>query len=97
MRPARKGPENGERMRGRYRGDAASMRPARKGPENPHINLSDLADVPASMRPARKGPENSRPGGRRAGRPFRFNEAGPQGAGKRMLEVSVGEKPVGLQ
>ena len=40
------------------------------------------------MRPARKGPENppSRPGGATA-RP-RFNEAGPQGAGKPYAAVA---------
>ena len=61
------------------------MRPARKGPENrEQVGEQDarLAGG-ASMRPARKGPENRAPrfrGG--AGRGRRFNEAGPQGAGK---------------
>ena len=59
------------------------MRPARKGPENTAVDLHGIKVVAPSMRPARKGPENiwhGSSGG--AGRPA-FNEAGPQGAGKR--------------
>ena len=60
------------------------MRPARKGPENTAAGQPLVEqEPPPSMRPARKGPENLDLG---AGRPHRrtpFNEAGPQGAGKR--------------
>ena len=58
------------------------MRPARKGPENRPASARPASEHQASMRPARKGPENpGRMRRRRAGR-RRFNEAGPQGAGK---------------
>ena len=62
--------------------DVASMRPARKGPENRGPQGRQPDALGASMRPARKGPENLalRGAGRPAG--HRFNEAGPQGAGK---------------
>ena len=59
------------------------MRPARKGPENLVAHIHRMPEgVLASMRPARKGPENrgAAPGLERD--PRRFNEAGPQGAGK---------------
>ena len=61
----------------------ASMRPARKGPENACYSAEPECDVHASMRPARKGPENGRPLTGRPLMPASFNEAGPQGAGKR--------------
>ena len=62
--------------------DRASMRPARKGPEN-GVALADRRERRlASMRPARKGPENAAGPPGPGGRPPRFNEAGPQGAGK---------------
>ena len=84
MRPARKGPENQGEKRSTGGGELASMRPARKGPENrPARSPSGEEPRVASMRPARKGPEN-----RTTGPPSpaccaaRFNEAGPQGAGK---------------
>ena len=83
MRPARKGPENLQRLR-RAQVVAArtSMRPARKGPENRH-RRRDGDDVGrTSMRPARKGPENQVPPIRVLGHCHDFNEAGPQGAGK---------------
>ena len=59
------------------------MRPARKGPENRQtaITWQELINL-ASMRPARKGPENQPLQTIRAGLLHRFNEAGPQGAGK---------------
>ena len=49
------------------------------------------------MRPARKGPENAVVGRRRDVRRECFNEAGPQGAGKRndiTIEIDL---PAGLQ
>ena len=59
------------------------MRPARKGPENGEVERRGEDPADASMRPARKGPENSwKHPGSGFGLP-RFNEAGPQGAGKR--------------
>ena len=84
MRPARKGPENlRPRRRREPRERPASMRPARKGPENllPPGTRVTLPGI-ASMRPARKGPENRRRAGAPVHRSGRFNEAGPQGAGK---------------
>ena len=59
------------------------MRPARKGPENLTSPEGEPTLVEAaSMRPARKGPENQPSSFRFASTRFRFNEAGPQGAGK---------------
>ena len=60
------------------------MRPARKGPENVMRPSGRHADRDASMRPARKGPENGGPRDRHGAPQHRFNEAGPQGAGKRL-------------
>ena len=61
------------------------MRPARKGPENWDAAGGAVAGRGASMRPARKGPENHAPAAGRAPDGGRFNEAGPQGAGKLKL------------
>ena len=58
------------------------MRPARKGPENLIQSVAERVRVAASMRPARKGPENVLRGGHFFCTWIRFNEAGPQGAGK---------------
>ena len=83
--------EAAARCRGKHPGhrrlrrrDDASMRPARKGPENEDVVAEPASgDDRASMRPARKGPENSISGSGGAGAGGGFNEAGPQGAGKR--------------
>ena len=85
MRPARKGPENARGPLHRLQVRLASMRPARKGPENLGLDVGDDGVLAASMRPARKGPENADRGRRSAPRDRGFNEAGPQGAGKRIL------------
>ena len=61
----------------------ASMRPARKGPENGQIGQQQIGRVQASMRPARKGPENVAGEVQCSQQNAGFNEAGPQGAGKR--------------
>ena len=59
------------------------MRPARKGPENQQEPEAGAPVVgQASMRPARKGPENHTGHRRSSYATVRFNEAGPQGAGK---------------
>ena len=60
------------------------MRPARKGPENIEAVTATTSGGDASMRPARKGPENGRPARVAWRNSAGFNEAGPQGAGKRM-------------
>ena len=61
------------------------MRPARKGPENNRVDRDYLAggSERPSMRPARKGPENAGWPSARRRSTCSFNEAGPQGAGKR--------------
>ena len=58
------------------------MRPARKGPENQLPLRTPQAGAKASMRPARKGPENRCACRQTTMAADRFNEAGPQGAGK---------------
>ena len=58
------------------------MRPARKGPENLLEWMKEVKSNRASMRPARKGPENPTSASSSLPPPMRFNEAGPQGAGK---------------
>ena len=58
------------------------MRPARKGPENQQAPVKPVSDRLASMRPARKGPENHINRNASDSSYARFNEAGPQGAGK---------------
>ena len=60
----------------------ASMRPARKGPENQASRPPAARRPDASMRPARKGPENRESECDSCHSILRFNEAGPQGAGK---------------
>ena len=93
MRPARKGPENLDQWKESVKGLKASMRPARKGPENAQFLVGRLGLDEASMRPARKGPENALACGRGRGAPMGFNEAGPQGAGKPDLEVTMPSGP----
>ena len=83
MRPARKGPENRPGVGLRDRDRLASMRPARKGPENHGARARHGERRAASMRPARKGPENIACATAAASAAAGFNEAGPQGAGKR--------------
>ena len=59
------------------------MRPARKGPENAGAAAAGRGGAVPSMRPARKGPENREMELVTVELPDAFNEAGPQGAGKR--------------
>ena len=82
--------KRGAQLRQEPQRTVASMRPARKGPENDDIRAVARLAPQASMRPARKGPENAtRQAGGRASTPG-FNEAGPQGAGKRPAHAGDG-------
>ena len=72
------------------------MRPARKGPENGRRGHVAADLVGASMRPARKGPENLRGCSESSITYRRFNEAGPQGAGKRPFDQSTFRGVIGF-